>query len=92
ESIHNQIRALSPYPGAYTIINHKRTKIFKSKVFSNKSTKEPGQIIIEKQRLVVSCKNSLLELITLQAEGKKRMLTSEWIKGIQKNQEISISS
>jgi len=35
-SIHNQIRALSPYPGAYTIINNKRIKFFKSKGMKNR--------------------------------------------------------
>jgi methionyl-tRNA formyltransferase len=93
ESIHNQIRALSPYPGAYTIINNKRFKILTSKIYSNNLSKEPGEIIIiDKQQLVISCKKSLLELITIQVEGKKIMLASDWIRGIQKLQELSISS
>lgn len=92
ESIHNQIRALSPQPGAYTIINNKRFKILKSKVYSNDSSHEPGKIIIiDKQHLLISCNKSLLELIDIQVEGKKIMLASDWIKGIQNHQNLTIS-
>tara|TARA_B110000467_G_scaffold161050_1_gene181427 strand:+ start:1016 stop:1942 length:927 start_codon:yes stop_codon:yes gene_type:complete len=92
ESVHNKIRALSPQPGAYTIINNKRFKILKSKVYSTDSLNEPGEIIIiDKQHLIISCKKSLLELIDIQVEGKKAMLASDWIKGIQNPQNLTIS-
>ncbi len=92
ESVHNQIRGLSPQPGAYTIINNKRFKILKSKVYSTDSLNEPGKIIIiDKRDLIVTCKNSLLELIDIQVEGKNIMLASDWIKGIQNPQNLSIS-
>ena len=92
ESIHNQIRSLAPKPGAYTIINKKRFKILKSKVYSNDSSDDPGKIInINKEKLIISCNKSLLELVEIQVEGKKIMLASDWIKGIQNPLKISIS-
>ena len=42
--IHAQIRAFSPYPGAYTTLNGKRVKFFKSELIKNQLSKSPGEI------------------------------------------------
>ena len=61
-------------------------------MYSNDSSHEPGKIIfIDKQHLLISCNKSLLELIDIQVEGKKIMLASDWIKGIQNHQNLIIS-
>ena len=79
--INNKVRALS-YTGAFTFINGKRMKLYKTKVHENSKPYKPGKIsIIDKKRVFISCANDDLELIEVQMENKARMLTSEWIKG-----------
>ena len=81
--INNKVRALS-YTGAFTFINGKRMKLYKTKVYENSKPSKPGKIsIIDKKRVFISCGNDDLELIEVQMENKRRMLTSEWIKGAQ---------
>jgi methionyl-tRNA formyltransferase len=45
---------------------------------------EPGAIRVEGQRLLVACaQNTLLELIEVQLEGKKRLEAAEFLRGMQ---------
>tara|TARA_Y100001934_G_C12219677_1_gene710161 strand:+ start:200 stop:1153 length:954 start_codon:yes stop_codon:yes gene_type:complete len=88
-NIFNKIRALSPYPGAYTFINKKRFKIFKARIINTISSfisinhLSPGDIIIQDDILYVKTKNSFLELLEVQIEGKKRLNISIFLKGNQ---------
>jgi methionyl-tRNA formyltransferase len=38
---------------------------------------------VDGDRLTVGCRGSLLELLEVQMEGKKRMLASEFLRGFQ---------
>jgi len=85
EIIHNLIRGLSPYPGAFTHLNSKVFKIFKSKLTPTSSLLQPGKITIENKHVFVSTKDNLLEILELQLEGKKRIPSTEFLNGINKN-------
>lgn len=85
EEIHNKIRGLNPFPGAYTIFDNKRMKIYKSKILNETSDKEPGTIIkVEKDCFIVQTKNKELAIEELKLEGKKKMTAKEFINGIKK--------
>ncbi len=79
--IHNQIRGLSPWPTATTTLDSKVLKIHSSKV-SDLKGKTPGEIIFNDKKLVVSCgNNTSLEILVLQAEGKKAMSADQFLLG-----------
>ena len=83
--IHNLIRALSPTPGAmcdvYINEEKKRLKILQSEIVEKKAPS--GKIIIfEKDTWIVGCKENCLKLLSVQLEGKKRLSTSDFIRGI----------
>ena len=81
--IHNRIRGLQPWPGAFTYFENKLLKIWESKVIEGEKEKNPGEIIdvdSAKGILVQTGKNLLLITI-LQLEGKKKMAASEFILG-----------
>ncbi|MEN6349012.1 MAG: methionyl-tRNA formyltransferase [Syntrophomonas sp.] len=81
-AIHNQIRALSPAPGAYAYINEFKVKIYNSRVLGNTESGVVGEIIsIEKEGFVVQTGKGTLQVIELQKEGKKRMNASDFLKG-----------
>ncbi|MCB0728394.1 MAG: methionyl-tRNA formyltransferase [Ignavibacteriae bacterium] len=83
--IHNFIRGLSPYPAAYTLMDNKTVKIFKSTLTDMKSENEPGSVIVNNKKLFVCTKDKLIEIHELQLEGKKRISAVDFINGLVKN-------
>ncbi len=81
ETIHNQIRAFSPKPGAWcnVVVNGKPKRL---KIFGTTPTVEAPQY--QKDQWVVSCGAGNLSLLDLQLEGKKRLTISEFIRGFQR--------
>lgn len=83
--IHNKIRGLSPYPGAVTTLvsekNTIRLKLFESRI-SEATHPVPGTINAgEKTKLLVACRAGAVEVVTLQPEGRKKMTSSEFLRG-----------
>ena len=86
-TIHNLIRALSPKPGAWAPVylngEKKRLKILRSKWMDSSSGELPGAMILFKEgRWLVACGQGVLELLDVQLEGKKRLSSKEFIKGM----------
>jgi methionyl-tRNA formyltransferase len=79
--IHDHIRGLSPYPGAMSNLNSKVFKIYSSMLTDVSNTKSPGTIAIIDKKLYVNTADKLLELVTVQMEGKKRMSSADFIAG-----------
>lgn len=83
--IHNQIRGLSPFPGAFTTLDDKTLKIYRSKpveVTSLKTTIPYGTPQTDgKNYLRFTCANGYVEILELQLEGKKRMEVSDFLRG-----------
>lgn len=92
ERIHNLIRGVNPYPGAWCFVlfrgQKKRLKIFTSVVDKTPHCALPGTILKQtKNELCVACgeKQSLC-ILQLQLEGKKVMTTEELLRGISLDQ------
>lgn len=83
ESIHNLVRGLSPYPAAWTEIDGKNCKIFKTRLsHEHNQALKPGQIITDgKSFLKFQTGDGILEILELQLEGKKRMKTADFLRG-----------
>lgn len=87
--IERLIRGLNSWPSAYTKLNGKTLKIWDSEVVSCENIDEYsyGQIVnVDKTSFTVKCKDACLKILSLQLEGKKRMDTSEFLKGYQLKQ------
>ena len=81
QEIHNKIRGLSPWPSANAKLNGKIVKIHKS-VLADGKGKSAGEIVESGKRLVVACGDlNCIEILTLQAEGKKAMSASDFLRG-----------
>ncbi|MFT2009554.1 methionyl-tRNA formyltransferase [Pontibacter sp. 13R65] len=81
--VRNFIRGLSPYPAAWTRLQGKTFKIFKTEVLSGTAEGlEPGQIKTDnKTYLHVQTADNMLAIHDLQMEGKKRMQLSDFLRG-----------
>ena len=81
--IHDFIRGLSPFPSAWTTINSKIIKIYKSRKYSaniNNSYKA-GTFVMLKNTLLVSTSSGFIEILELKLEGKKIMSNTEFNNG-----------
>lgn len=84
KDIHNLIRGLSPYPGAYFFFNNKMLKVFKSEVINDVVLK-PGEMKPVKDGLFVGCGKNALRIYEIQQEGRKKMQISEFLRGFSFN-------
>ncbi|KAI9449140.1 methionyl-tRNA formyltransferase [Russula earlei] len=82
DEIHNLIRGLSPYPTAFTYMDNKLMKIFHSSKEITAHQKETGKVLSDgKTYLKFSCSNGFIHILDMQLEGKKRMLTGDFLRG-----------
>ena len=81
KEVHNKIRGLSPWPSANAVLGGKKVKIHKSVLTSEKGIKT-GEIVVADKRLVVACGDlNCIEILELQAEGKKSMNAADYLRG-----------
>jgi methionyl-tRNA formyltransferase len=81
-TVFNQVRALSPSPGAYTYLHNKRLKILRAMPAAAGGKSPPGTIVVqEKDHLLVKAGEGALKLESLQPEGKKIMSAGEFLRG-----------
>lgn len=81
KEIHNKIRGLSPWPSANAKLCGKTVKIHKS-ILTNENGGKPGEIIKAEKNLIVSCGDGkCIEIVELQAEGKKSMSAADYLRG-----------
>ena len=77
-----QIRALDPWPTAYTNLEDKRLRLFKPEVFERSSNDLPGKICqADKNGLLISCGQGFLRITEVQREGSKRMPVDAFLRG-----------
>ena len=80
--IERLIRGLNPWPSAYTTLDGKTFKIWKAKVVSNVTDRQPGCIVnVTKDSIEVQTGDGVLALLEVQIEGKKRMEASAFLRG-----------
>ena len=84
--IHNQIRAFSPKPGAFTFYNNKRVKLFGSTILTESGLNKllPGQIEYSNSIFMVGTGTQPIQLTNIQIEGKKTLPADQFILGFPK--------
>lgn len=83
EAIHNRIRGLQPWPGAYTNLADKTLKIYRSKIVDRESSSIlPGTVIEAcKEGLKIATGKGIISILEIQREGKRRLPIFEFLKG-----------
>ena len=82
DQIHNFIRGLSPFPGALSKLDDKILKIYRSKKEYSVKKEIPGTVFSDgKTYLKIAAEDGFIYLLDLQLEGKKRMLTEDFLRG-----------
>ena len=80
QEIHNLVRGLNSWPGAYTMLEGQKFKIWRTRLAEG--TAEPGEIVsVTKQGLLVGTGEGMLEILELQAPSKKKMAAGDYVRG-----------
>ena len=84
EELERLVRGLDPWPSAFTFINGKTLKVWKSSVLEKQAQEAPGTVIAaDKGGIQVACGQKVLVLHEVQLEGKKRMEVDAFLRGYQ---------
>ncbi len=84
--VHNLVRGLAPYPTAWSVICSGDAELGTLKVFETRCTGipalAPGRVTVDGSRMTVDCADFALEILSLQAPGKRRMPTADFLRGM----------
>jgi methionyl-tRNA formyltransferase len=78
--IHNRVRGLSPWPGAFSFLDGAMVKVLETEVVPGGV--DPGTLTAQgKDSLAVGTGKELLRIVSLQPEGKRPMTAAEFLRG-----------
>src|ERR1700690_3998375 len=81
--VHDHVRGMSPWPGAFTRSRGRTVKVHATRVVAgSRAGAHPAEVVVaDKSRVLVACGTDCIELVTVQPEGKRAMRASEWVMG-----------
>ncbi len=80
--VHRKILAFNPHPGAFALDEGERIKLHRSRPAEAPAPLgKPGELLVGKGRLWVSCRDAWLEILELQREGKKVQTSAVFLSG-----------
>lgn len=86
-TVHNLVRGLSPYPGAWTTLHNQgkdaQVKLFSTAITHRDEEATPGKLTTEDKSLFVGCKDGWLEILEMQLPGKRRMPVKDILNGME---------
>jgi len=79
EDVHNHIRGLSPYPGAWTMHDDTRLKVYRTRRADGEGA--PGEVIAADKQLRVACGEGAVEVLQIQQPGRRRLDATDFLNG-----------
>lgn len=79
-AIDRQIRACTPAPGAWTLLDGERFKVGPVTVTDESVT--PGELVVRKNEVLVGAGTTSVRLGRVKAFGKKEMPAADWARGV----------
>ncbi|GFO61632.1 methionyl-tRNA formyltransferase [Geomonas silvestris] len=79
-AIKNQVRGMTPWPGAFSYLDDKLLKVYR--VQSAQGAGRPGEVLAaSRDGIEVACGTGSIVIYELQLEGKKRLPAAEFLAG-----------
>jgi methionyl-tRNA formyltransferase len=78
-AVHNHVRGLSPYPGAWTMHEDTRLKIYETRRADGAGA--PGTVLEAGDRLRVACGDAAVEVRSVQQPGRRRLDAADFLNG-----------
>jgi methionyl-tRNA formyltransferase len=82
-AVHNHVRGMNPWPGAFTTSGRRTLKVHATRVVpGERAGAHAGVVLVaDKSRVLVACGEASIELVTVQPEGKRAMSAANWVAG-----------
>ena len=80
-AIHDLVRGTNPWPCAFAILDGQPLKIYETRRADASFSETPGTLLERGGRLYLCCGDGALEIVSLQAVGKKRMDAGAFLRG-----------
>lgn len=82
EQIERRIRAMDPWPGAFTAREGRLLKIWRARVVAGEGSGRPGEIVgVTREGFVVATGRGALEVLEVQPPGGRRMAADAYVRG-----------
>ncbi len=85
DQIERHVRAMWPWPRAWTLADEQTIQVHEARVFEEQVSDPPGTFGIVNGRVLVGCGTGALELIVVQAAGGRPMPAASWLAGYRGN-------
>ncbi len=89
--VDRQIRAVTPNPGAWTMIGDVRIGLGPVTPVDEELGLAPGQLVVQKRRVLLGTGSVPVELGTVRAPGKKPMNAADWARGARLDDQVRAS-
>ncbi|MEU0005021.1 methionyl-tRNA formyltransferase [Streptomyces sp. NPDC006314] len=76
------VRGCTPAPGAWTVFRGERLKLIQVTPVPERTDLAPGQLAVGKNSVHVGTGSYAVELLWVQAQGKKPMRAADWARGV----------
>ncbi|MFJ1973480.1 methionyl-tRNA formyltransferase [Streptomyces sp. NPDC087903] len=76
------VRGCTPAPGAWTVFRGERLKLIQVVPVTGRTELAPGQLSVGKNSVHVGTGSYAVELLWVQAQGKKPMKAADWARGV----------
>jgi methionyl-tRNA formyltransferase len=81
QTIYARLRGFQPWPGCFTSFRGKKLAIIVAKPLDEPQHSVAGEVVLDGDRLLVGCRESALEMIQVQPEGKRKMSAGDFVRG-----------
>jgi len=90
QRIHDRIRGFHPWPGGFSSLRGKMLHFHKTLPLISHDSLRPGEVsVLPGKRIVVGTGEGALELLVVQAEGKKPLSAAEFLNGIHEPHDLN---
>ncbi|MFE5139920.1 methionyl-tRNA formyltransferase [Streptomyces fagopyri] len=76
------VRGCTPAPGAWTVFRGERLKLVHAAPVPERTDLAPGELSVAKNNVYVGTGSYAVELLWVQAQGKKPMRAADWARGV----------
>ena len=92
-SIQQQVLAMNPEPMAWTTIGDDSFRILDARTYRGENLpSSPGTVQLVDGKVLVTCHNDSLQLISVQPAGKNEMPAGDWFRGAQNKEKLVFGS
>jgi methionyl-tRNA formyltransferase len=76
------VRGCTPAPGAWTVFRGERLKLIQVALVPERTDLAPGELSVAKNNVYLGTGSHAVELLWVQAQGKKPMRAADWARGV----------